>query len=57
MVVHGASDRLIPKENGERIAHEIPEARLHLIPDAGHYYSTDEPSIDGVITDFFADCG
>jgi 3-oxoadipate enol-lactonase len=55
LVVHGASDRLIPKENGELIAREIPEARLHLIPDAGHYYSTDEPSVDGVIADFFAD--
>ena len=37
LVVHGASDRLIPKENGELIAREIPEARLHLIPHAGHY--------------------
>ena len=57
LVVHGASDRLIPKENGELIASEIPEARLHLIPHAGHCYSTDEPSVDGVIADFFADCG
>jgi pimeloyl-ACP methyl ester carboxylesterase len=54
LVVHGASDRLIPKENSELIAREIPDARLHLIPHAGHYYSTDEPSIDGVIADFFA---
>lgn len=57
LVVHGASDRLIPKENGELIAREIPEARLHLIRGAGHYYSTDEPSVDGVIADFFEDCG
>jgi 3-oxoadipate enol-lactonase len=56
LVVHGENDRLIPKENGELIAREIPEARLHLIPHAGHYYSTDEPSVDGVIADFFADC-
>ena len=57
MVVHGENDRLIPKANGELIAREIPEARLHLIPHAGHYYSTDEPNVDEVITDFFADCG
>ena len=57
LVVHGASDRLIPKENGELIAREIPEARRHLIPHAGHYYSTDEPTVDGIIADFFADCG
>jgi 3-oxoadipate enol-lactonase len=57
MVVHGEKDRLIPKANGELIAREIPEARLCLIPYAGHYYATDEPSIDGVVADFFADCG
>ena len=57
MVVHGENDRLIPKANGELIAREIPEARLQLVPYAGHYYATDEPSIDGVIAEFFADCG
>jgi pimeloyl-ACP methyl ester carboxylesterase len=57
LVIHGENDRLIPKANGELIAREIPEAQLHLIPYAGHYYSTDEPSVDGVIADFFADRG
>jgi pimeloyl-ACP methyl ester carboxylesterase len=56
MVVHGEDDRLIPKANGELIARGIPGARLHLIPDAGHYYSTDEPSVDWVIADFLTDC-
>jgi 3-oxoadipate enol-lactonase len=57
MVVHGESDRLIPKANGELIAREIPDARLHLVPHAGHYYSTDEPAVDGDIAGFFAECG
>jgi pimeloyl-ACP methyl ester carboxylesterase len=56
MVVHGADDRLIPKANGELIARRIPDARLHLVPDAGHYYSTDEPGIDEVISGFFTEC-
>ena len=42
-------DRLIPKANGKLIARTIPDARLHLIPHAGHYYRTDEPSVDGFI--------
>jgi 3-oxoadipate enol-lactonase len=53
MVVHGEDDQLIPKANGELIARGIPGARLHLIPDAGHYYSTDEPRVDSVIAEFF----
>jgi pimeloyl-ACP methyl ester carboxylesterase len=56
MVVHGAGDRLIPKANGELIARRIPNAQLHLIPGAGHYYMTDEPDVDPVISGFFADC-
>ena len=56
LVVHGTGDRLIPKANGELIARKIPDARLHLVPDAGHYYSTDEPGVDEVISGFFAEC-
>jgi pimeloyl-ACP methyl ester carboxylesterase len=56
LVVHGADDRLIPKANGERIARRIPDARLHLVPGAGHCYSTDEPPIDEVVSGFFVEC-
>ncbi len=56
LVVHGADDRLIPKANGKLIAGRVPDARLHLVPDAGHYYSTDEPGVDEVISDFLAEC-
>ena len=56
LVVHGEHDRLIPKANGELIARTIPDARLHLIPHAGHYYPTDEPSVDGLIARFLAEC-
>jgi 3-oxoadipate enol-lactonase len=52
LVVHGENDRLIPKANGELIARAITDARLHLIPHAGHYYPTDEPSVDGLIAGF-----
>lgn len=56
LVVHGVDDRLIPKANGKLIARRVPDARLHLVPDAGHYYSTDEPGIDEVISGFFTEC-
>ena len=56
LVVDGVDDRLIPKANGELIARRVPDARLHLVLDAGHYYSTDEPAVDEVISDFFTEC-
>jgi pimeloyl-ACP methyl ester carboxylesterase len=56
LVVHGEQDRLIPKANGKLIARAIPDARLHLIPHAGHYYPTDDPSVDELIAGFLAEC-
>jgi pimeloyl-ACP methyl ester carboxylesterase len=52
LVVHGGHDRLIPTANGELIARRIPGARLHVVRHAGHYYSTDEPAVDGVVSSF-----
>ncbi len=43
MVVHGDSDRLVPPQNGKIVAARIPGARFHLIPDAGHLLTTDQP--------------
>ena len=43
LVVHGESDRLIPPENGRRIARLIDGARLVIIPGASHIFPTDQP--------------
>jgi 3-oxoadipate enol-lactonase len=43
LVVHGAGDRLVPAENGRRIAQEIPDAELVILPDANHLFFTDQP--------------
>lgn len=43
LVVHGDSDRLVPPENGRVVAARIPGAQFHLIHDAGHILTTDQP--------------
>jgi 3-oxoadipate enol-lactonase len=43
LVVHGETDRLIPPANGGLIANRIPRAKLAMIPNAGHVFSTDQP--------------
>ncbi|HYX69377.1 MAG TPA: alpha/beta fold hydrolase [Terriglobales bacterium] len=43
LVIHGDSDRLVPTRNGELIAARIPGARLVLLKNASHIYSTDQP--------------
>jgi 3-oxoadipate enol-lactonase len=41
LVIHGDSDRLVPPENGRRIAARMPNARLEIIPRASHIFTTD----------------
>jgi len=42
LVIHGESDRLVPPENGRRIAARIPNATLVTIPRASHIFPTDQ---------------
>jgi len=43
LVVWGAADRIVPVEHGQAYAHTIPDARLELIPDAGHLPQLETP--------------
>jgi pimeloyl-ACP methyl ester carboxylesterase len=54
LVVHGARDRMIPVANAAMTAERVPGARLKILPDAGHLYPTEEPTVDEAIGDFFA---
>lgn len=45
LVVHGASDQLVPPGNAELIAARIPGAKLLIIPHASHIFTTDQPEI------------
>jgi len=41
LVIHGETDQLVPAENGRIIARAIPGARLVMIPNASHIFTTD----------------
>jgi 3-oxoadipate enol-lactonase len=43
LVIHGMSDQLVPPGNGELIAAKIPKAKLVLLPQASHIFTTDQP--------------
>ena len=45
LVIHGESDRLVPPENGRRLAGLIDDAKLVMIPGASHIFPTDKPEI------------
>jgi pimeloyl-ACP methyl ester carboxylesterase len=53
LVLHGTEDRLIPVENGRRLAERIPGAELALLEDAGHlYHSEQAEAADAAVLDF-----
>jgi 3-oxoadipate enol-lactonase len=43
LVIHGESDLLVPAANGKLIAEMIPGAKLVLLANASHIFTTDQP--------------
>jgi pimeloyl-ACP methyl ester carboxylesterase len=53
LVLHGTEDRVIPVENGRRLAERIPGAELVLLDGAGHlYHSEQAETADEAVLDF-----
>jgi pimeloyl-ACP methyl ester carboxylesterase len=53
LVIHGTEDRVIPAENGRRLAERIPGAELVLLEGAGHlYHSEQAEAADAAVLDF-----
>jgi pimeloyl-ACP methyl ester carboxylesterase len=56
LVIHGESDRLVPPANGRLIAERIPGARLVMLPQASHIFTTDQPKAAlAAILDFLSE--
>jgi len=56
LVIHGENDLMVPPGNGELIANRIPGAKLVLIPNAGHIFTTDQPEASQqAVSDFLAE--
>jgi len=56
LVLHGTEDRVIPVENGRRLAGAIPGAKLVLLEGAGHVYHSEQPeATDATVLEFLRD--
>ena len=53
LIIWGKDDKLFPVEYGEAAAKIIPNAKLHVIEDAGHLPLMDQPEIFNTILDDF----
>src|SRR3954465_12997969 len=52
LVVHGDEDRVVPVETAHLIARRLRHARLHLLPETGHLYTTETPEADFEVARF-----
>jgi pimeloyl-ACP methyl ester carboxylesterase len=55
LVLHGDADHLVPPANGVQLARLLPQARLHVLPDEGHFIVFDPLSRSlPLLEDFFS---
>jgi len=45
LVIHGATDRLVPPGNANILADRIPDVKLVILPRASHIFPTDQPEL------------
>lgn len=58
LIIHGADDQLIPVSEAEAMARAIPDARLVIIPDAGHLPCLEQPdAFNDAVIDFLDSLG
>jgi pimeloyl-ACP methyl ester carboxylesterase len=55
LLIWGAADRVVTPAYGEEWRASIPEARLEIIPDAGHYPHWEQPACFAELVGAFAD--
>jgi pimeloyl-ACP methyl ester carboxylesterase len=54
LVATGEGDRLVPPENSRKLAQRIPGSELHLVPDGGHVFFIEQPTVvNAMLLSFF----
>lgn len=45
LILHGAEDQIVPTSEAEKMRDGIPEARLRIVPAAGHMLNLEQPAL------------
>jgi pimeloyl-ACP methyl ester carboxylesterase len=52
-VLSGTGDPLVPVQNAQLLARQIPRARLELIPGGGHFWTLEQPEASAALVEEF----
>jgi pimeloyl-ACP methyl ester carboxylesterase len=55
LLIWGGKDRMIPAKHADNIRREVPNSRVEIFPDAGHFPQLDEPDFFFRLLDEFLD--
>ena len=57
MLLHGRDDRIVPSDDGSRLAALLPHADLHVLGGTGHWLQIERAeTVNALVTDFLARC-
>jgi 2-hydroxymuconate-semialdehyde hydrolase len=57
LLLHGREDRIVPADNGLRLAELLPHADLHLLADTGHWLQIERArTVNTLVADFLTRC-
>jgi pimeloyl-ACP methyl ester carboxylesterase len=45
LIIVGAEDEIVPPDRSRFLAEHIPQAKLHILPDAGHGWTMEFPEL------------
>jgi 3-oxoadipate enol-lactonase len=54
LILFGKHDRVVPSENAQLMASKLPNAEIHILPEAGHIFPIEKPSLTAeILVKFF----
>ena len=55
MILFGEHDKVVPPGNAQLLAKQIPNSRIEVLPDVGHFFPLEAPkAANQVLLDFLA---
>lgn len=55
LILFGAHDAVVPPANADLLAQQLPHSRVHILPDAGHFFPLETPAAAASVVSEFVE--